>query len=360
MVFLDFEGFRNILERKDFLSYKPSMVFNEKVNNTNKLRLSLAATMFFSPLVKALVSKGHLELKDEDVKFIDGYVRLWYLNVVLLLTTLIGAGAMYFTNNAIFNWVYLISISLLIGILIIGSGCAVAKINILQSDGQLVHYQDTNVDKSDILISYLPFYNIYLWYKLHSFEHPYWRAKESILLRSLFVAVAFLSKSAAASSFILIVIIIRVASLMWGMDFLDKEFKKRLNKLFVKNPEEVWGYISWVLTFFVKKISGWSSEITVESAITEQKLAYQSFNSLKIPHTRIQYLLLFISLGIWFYSSDFTLYSWILYVPIALIVWRYVIMFGKWKKLPHLPLMKEIIDLGFWIFEKIHTKFKKN
>jgi len=93
-------------------------------------------------------------------------------------------------------------------------------------------------NKKEIIFKYLPIYNIYLWYKAHNFDKPNRRIEESILLRTLFVLVC-MSGSVMISSIVLIFIILRIAALMSDIDFINNQIKQHLNKLFLKNPEEI-------------------------------------------------------------------------------------------------------------------------
>lgn len=93
-------------------------------------------------------------------------------------------------------------------------------------------------NKKDIILKYLPIYDIYLRYQAHNFDKPNRRIKESILRRLVFV-LSCLAGKAVISSTILIVIILRIASLMSDIDVFNTHTKHILNKLFIKNPEEL-------------------------------------------------------------------------------------------------------------------------
>jgi len=44
-------------------------------NSQTRIQLSLAALMFFSPLVQNVIKKDDMELSENDKTFIKGYVR---------------------------------------------------------------------------------------------------------------------------------------------------------------------------------------------------------------------------------------------------------------------------------------------
>lgn len=146
---------------------------------------------------------------------------------------------MYFFASVVFLWIYRLSAIMLIVLLVGGTIGAMANIKLLQEDETLLHYNKIQNDKSDIFLSFFPIYNIYQRYKLHNFEHPYRWAKESILWWTLFTIVIVATKSAVGSGFILTMIVIRVASLLSGIDVLDEQVKKKINNFFFKNPEEL-------------------------------------------------------------------------------------------------------------------------
>ncbi|MEI7558861.1 MAG: hypothetical protein WCJ45_09105 [bacterium] len=99
------------------------------------------------------------------------------------------------------------------------------------------HTSSVEGNRKDILLKYLPAYDIYLRYASHSFEKPNRWIKESIILWTLF-GIVCLSGNIFLSSTLLILIIVRIASLMSDIDFLSIPIKQQLNKIFVKNPEE--------------------------------------------------------------------------------------------------------------------------
>jgi len=48
---------------------------NIETNSQTRIQLSLAALMFFSPLVQNVIKKENMELNEDDKTFIKGYIR---------------------------------------------------------------------------------------------------------------------------------------------------------------------------------------------------------------------------------------------------------------------------------------------
>jgi hypothetical protein len=56
------------------------MVEKTKTVDTNtKTQLSLAAALFFSPLVQNMLNKNNRDITDKDREFIRGYIKFGYI-----------------------------------------------------------------------------------------------------------------------------------------------------------------------------------------------------------------------------------------------------------------------------------------
>jgi len=340
---------------------------NKMRDPNNKVQLALAAIMFFSPFVKNMINDEHVEIDKDDKDFIEWYVRFGYLTIGVLVIAMVSGISNYILDFTTLARLYKISIAILILLLIAGTVAAVSDMKLFQWDAKIIKYYDTKSKQSDILFAYIPIYNIYLWYKLHDFDHPYRWTKESIMIWSVFLAIALLTQSIVLISFVLTIIIIRVVSLMYDIDMLDPELKNRLSKLFYKNPEELWAYITWTVKFTYKKLFSKDLKSDIKKDIESEKENYNhlyKFSDNKSLY--IQYTLLAIFL-IWEWSlMTYKTNIWIYYVPIILILWRYLVMIIKWNHSPNIPLMKELVDLwwymyGLWklAYKKIKLKYKK-
>jgi len=333
---------------------------NEEKDRNVKTQLSLAATMFFAPFVKHLLKNKQIEINKEDQLFVDWYVRLWYITIWILLLAIASSLALYFAPNIIFLWIQRISISLLVALLLLWSLGAVVDMKILQEEKDILKYYDNKTDKSDVLFSFFPVYNVYLRYKLHDFNHPFWRAKESILRWTLFIVVTLLTKNIAISGFILTAMIIRLVSLIAWVDILDKTVKNKLNKLFKKNPEEIWAYIKWIIVYSIKKLKGDLKKYDLKVIIEEEKEIFGKLVKINNKTIILEYLLMIIVLLLWISWWKYFINDWIVYIPLTLILSKYLLMIIKLKHLPHLPLIYEIVHGFEFLFKDISTKLTSN
>jgi hypothetical protein len=101
-----------------------------------------------------------------------------------------------------------------------------------------IYSENVTIDKKKTFVSYIPVYNIFLWYKEHNFTKPNPLVKESMIARLLFILIGIFT-TPFFTSLVLIIIIIRVAALLGGIDIISPEVKKTLNNFFLKNPEEL-------------------------------------------------------------------------------------------------------------------------
>jgi len=59
------------------------MVEETKAIDTNtKTQLSLAAALFFSPLVQSMLKRGTRDITDQDKAFIRGYIKFGYITLL--------------------------------------------------------------------------------------------------------------------------------------------------------------------------------------------------------------------------------------------------------------------------------------
>jgi len=331
---------------------------SKTLDKNSKIQLSLAATMFFSPFVKHIINKWHLDISEEDKQFVNWYIRLWYIILWFLLVVVSALVLNYLFPNLILYWVRAISISALLWLLVLGAWWVLGEVKILQKgEASLLTVQEVTTDKSDILFSFIPLYNIYLWYKVHNFERPYRWAKESILLWTLFIVVILLSKSVVISSFVLVVIIIRIASLLSGMDVIDTTIKSKLSKLFLKNPEELWWYVVAGIKYVFHNMR-WDN-ILMADLIYKEKEKYTTLPTILDNFLWVQYIVWFIMFLAWLYFGDISTTSWLFYTIIGLVFGRYAIMYWFWRHLPPLPIAKETTEVSIYIAKYSISKIKK-
>jgi len=330
------------------------MVEETKAVDTNtKTQLSLAAALFFSPLVQNMLKKNTRDITEKDRDFIRGYVKFGYITILFWIITIAAGVLNYLFMLKILSVTYTVSIFILILLLLIGIVSVLADISLVKWSDQGIKTYTVEGNRKDIIFKYLPIYNIYLWYKAHNFEKPNWRIKESILLRTLFFVIS-MSGSIAVSSAILIVLILRVAALMSDIDFLNITTKQWLNKLFSKNPEEIFGYITGCIIYLTKSLVHIFSKIqpySLENEIAKEKEDYSRIidvqGNVNIISEYILWIILAIGL-VYIIKPDFTIRTY--YVWLGLLIIRYLVMALQLHHLPHLPIAREIILLikGIW------------
>ncbi len=332
------------------------MVEEVKPADTNtKTQLSLAAALFFSPLVQNMLKNDTRDISDKDRDFVRGYIKFGYITILFGIITIVSGVLNYLLVLDILNVIYTVSIFILVFLLIISVVSILSDISLIKSGDQTLHIYTIEGNKKDIILKYLPIYNIYLWYQIHTFDKPNRRIKESILLRTLFLLIC-LSGSIWASSCILIVIIIRVAALMSDIDFLTPQTKQYINQLFFKNPEEIRWYVSWLGVYLAK--AGVNIFKKTQAAHLSEEIAQEKEVYSRIIDTQdnkdilYEYILWIILTGglLYFVKLDFTIRTY--YAVFLLGIARYLVMILQLKHLPHLPIAREILLLIKRILKK--------
>ena len=324
------------------------MAEETKVTDTNtKTQLSLAAALFFSPLVQHMLTANTRDITDQDKDFIRGYIRFGYVTILFWVITISAGVLNYLFPLSILSVTYTVSIFILVFLLLISIVSILSDISLLRWGDRSLQNYTIEGNKKDIIFKYLPIYNIYLRYTSHTFEKPNRRIKESILLRTIFLLLS-MSGSVFLTSCIVILIVLRVASLMSDIDFLNTSTKQWLNRLFFKNPEEMIGYVSWFLVYLIKSLVHIFAPIqayTLTEEITKEKSAYGRIIDIQNTNRNIiiEYIL-WIFLTIWLLyiaKVDFTVRTY--YAWLSLLFARYLIMAIQLKHLPHFPLAREIL-----------------
>ncbi len=335
------------------------MVEETKTRDTNvKTQLSLAAALFFSPLVQNILKRASWDITDQDKQFIQGYIKFGYITLLFWIIAITTGVLNYLFDINILSITYTISIFILIGLLIISVVSILSDISLIKTHGdQVSPWYAIEGNKKDIILKYLPIYNIYLRYHTHSFDKPNRWIKESLFRWMLFV-VSCMMGSVVISSCIIIVIILRIASLMSDIDMFNTKIKYHLNTIFFKNPEEIRWYITGFLRYLAKAslhVFKKMEPYSLDNEIAQEKEIYS-----RIIHTQdniaiITEYLVGIAIAIWLIyliKPDFTVRTY--YTWLILIVARYATMAVQLRHLPHLPIARELILLvkGIWSFFK--------
>jgi len=333
------------------------MMEETRVRDTNtKTQLSLAAALFFSPLVQNMLSNKNRDITDQEREFIRWYIKYGYITLFFWCIT-IGAGVMnYLFSLNILNIVYTVSIFILLLLLIVSIVSILSDINLLKATQHTTTLATVEWGRKNILLKYIPFYNSYLWYDTHSFDKPNWRIKESLLWWMLIFAISMLW-STTITTILLILFILRVASLMSDIDVLSITAKQRLTQLFLKNPEEIRWYLSGTIVYLAKNIKKIIipslDQPSLHNEIAKEKEKYSRIIDI-YDHTLLWEYILWILLTIglvYFIHPDFTLRTY--YLGLWLFCIRYVVMWIQLEHLPHLPIARELVALGQRIYHII-------
>lgn len=303
-------------------------------NSLNKKNeFAFCATMFFAPLIKNNL-KTDKNLSDEDKSFINWYIKLGYFNISLLIVAIIFWIIQFKTNNILLQK---ISIGFLIALAF--SLCLWTILAALNKNININKNNQTNNENNlDLLIYYIPIYNIYIWYNNHKFEWDNSLIKWSILLWTLFTLSSIFIQNTLINVLILILILFKIICIINWINFWKKR-NNGINNMFQKNPEEIRWYIIWSITsMFNKK---W-----IQNNIAEKKQIFEFLFKLDNKQIICEYILLFVTCVIW-------IYTWITHNIHFLVIWdimiilRYWIMALKRQHLPHLPIFREITNIFF-------------
>lgn len=310
------------------------MEWNKLNSKNNKIELSLSALMFFSPLIKSNL-KDRNDISNEDKNFIRWFIRLWYLNIVLLIITIIFWIIYYKTTVSIFDTLCNITLIMLVIFLWIWSVYAIAEKPILKKNSP-----ENGIwkDKLSLILNYIPLYNVYLWYNTHDFESTNIELKESLILWWLFSIISLLPIHTYIHVWFLIIILLFIVSRTVWLDFWEK-YNNTIDKLFKKNPEELWWYIVWLLiTPF--------NQLELNENIDTQKWKYSLIFKLDHKHILLEYIILLI-ISLWWLYRSIKNQNYMILIGIVLILGRYWLMIIKRKHVPHIPVLKELTHLFF-------------
>jgi hypothetical protein len=199
--------------------------------------------------------------------------------------------------------------------------------------------------KETIIKSFIPLYNIKLWYQTPNFQTPYRWLKESILRRTAFSFFTLLF-GINVGMFIIALIIIRVLLLIMNLDIIPNNLKKFLNHGFLLHPEEITGYVTGRIPFLTRLHKADEDEpqthVThnTNEAILQAKQNYANMSASGFNIT-LQYLSF---LGIvWMIHSPFVLTyeTSILLVAIGFLIGKCLFTYWQYKKLPNIPFLYE-------------------
>lgn len=306
-------------------------------NQNNRIELALASLMFFAPFVKKIL-KSRNDISDADKTFVLWFIKLWYLNILLLVLAIITQIFYYTSGLSILNICSSIIIVILAVLLWVWSFLVITGKEIIKCNTDESHKATNDNIVSKIILAYIPLYNVYLWYEMHDFDGRNTYLKESLILWGIFSVLLLAISNKYVLIWYMIIILISMLLNIFQVTFWQSS-EQFINNLFKKNPEEIrWGFIGILIAPFVSQ--------SVRDSIDSEKWKYSLI--FKLDHKQILLeLIIIIGLSVfgiymWIKALNFTLITWI-----VLILARYLIMLIKWKHLPHIPVIREITSIFF-------------
>lgn len=146
--------------------------------------------------------------------------------------------------------------------------------------------------------------------------------------------------------------VLRLATLTYGMDYFSVSMKQQLQNLFRVNPEEIRSYVLATIqrtyTFVHKDaIQNTYGELVEIHKATYTKLVSTEHQKQHMIWAERILALLIIGLVIYYTIIHGGLRLGV--IVGILLVGRYLVMGYFWKHIPHIPLAKEIVDISMWI-----------
>ncbi len=322
-----------------------------EANKNDRKQLWLAAVMFFNIMVKNFLKENETEFSQEDRRFIQSYIQYGYLSIISWSITIILVVLYYLYPSMVLYWIHTLSIVATLAVVVIGSIGVLSWSILYHKEG--IQYGAIGEEKDKIILYFLPFYNIFTRYNTHQFSNPNPWLKESLLRWTLWVAIG-VGQSQILLVFWTVLILIRVITIAAGIDILQSKVKSIVQQSFTVNPEELRSYIIATIDFIVQKIQ----QKIIQPSRRELLLAYQKTYSHLHPidaTIAIQYIIGSLLIITWIWSI-YQNQNNILYIPILIILGRYIIMYKKRKHLPPLPVAREIHLFVIKLYNKIARK----
>ncbi|UFX83083.1 hypothetical protein [Candidatus Absconditicoccus praedator] len=327
----------------------------------NKHILSLACIMFFPRVVYFMIKSEDYELTQEDKNFIKGYIKFGFI-ILSTIALAVIIGIVSLTSNILPTFMSTISNLLAIFgviLIILGVFMIFSEKTVLQGDINL-KYKKITPGNIDIAFYYIPIYNIYLWYNEPKINQYRW-IKESILFRHLWALIVLITFNISIAFLLLIIGIVRLVSIIAGIDFIPDKYKEKADKIFDKNPEEVYGYIKGPIVFIVEKVkSGGKYSInSIDEYIQQSKNEYSNLKNIEYTTNKsaisdqkeifIEYailgIILFLLSNSIFSFIQLSIYGNIIIIAFLIILFRYIISLYL-QKLPYIPIIHEVVIIG--------------
>ncbi len=309
--------------------------------------IALAAILWRAPVLPLFLKKWDFEFDKNDQAFINGYIKYG----MLVIWSLILAGLSWYLSGALgidsLFWMFWLFVVIWFVLIFSGVFMVFSDKFVFQKLDYKPEYKSISSWNIDLVLNYLPVYNFFIWEYGSDDIESYWWLKESILFWSLWTVFALFGfQNLGLMMFMVIVLVLRVITLLAGMDFLPDEYKAKLDALFDKNIEEVYGYVKGSILYLISKVKhkGVVSK-SVFSLIETSKSTYKTRYSIVDNYElRIQYIILIFIIGgffnqLWAYTYNMYVNFYIMWL--AIWVGRYLI-YIKDQKLPKLPVLDDL------------------
>lgn len=294
---------------------------------------AIAGVMFFAPFVKNRIKSE--EFSEDEISFINGYVQVWFLNLIFLVIVLIAAITSTFEASRILTWIITIWS---FAIYIISAFSAFACANDLSMRGPNESVNQNIQHKWLLLKSYTPIMNFILRFRQENYNMPYRRLKESILLRTFFIFWTLLLWN-SFWMWVLIIIAVRVILLLINIDIVPLSMKKTINSLFSCNPWEIFAYFFAPIVSKIKKID-------YETILQAQKQWYAQWQNFWI-WIIIQYILFIGIIFLLYRTIRISLDNVVLFIAMLLRIMRVILFYIRKKTALKIPILSEIVSLVF-------------
>jgi len=294
---------------------------------------AIAGVMFFAPFVKNRIKSE--EFSEDEISFINGYVQVWFLNLIFLVIVLIAAITSTFEASRILTWIITIWS---FAIYIISAFSAFACANDLSMRGPNESVNQNIQHKWLLLKSYTPIMNFILRFRQENYNMPYRRLKESILLRTFFIFWTLLLWN-SFWMWVLIIIAVRVILLLINIDIVPLSMKKTINSLFSCNPWEIFAYFFAPIVSKIKKID-------YETILQAQKQWYAQWQNFWI-WIIIQYILFIGIIFLLYRTIRISLDNVVLFIAMLLRIMRIILFYIRKKTALKIPILSEIVSLVF-------------
>lgn len=295
---------------------------------------AIAGVMFFAPFVKNRIKKSD-SFSEDEINFINGYIQVWFLNLIFAVIVLMAALTSFFEVSRILTWIINIWS---FAVYIISVFSVLACVNDLSMWGPNESINQNIQNKWLLIKAYTPIMNFILRFRQENYNMPYRRLKESILLRTFFIFWTLLLWN-SFGMWVLIMIAVRVVLLLMNIDIVPLSMKKTINSLFSCNPWEIFAYIFAPIVSKIKKVD-------YETILQARKQWYAQWQSFGI-WIILQYVL--------FIGLIFLLYRWInisldnliLFIAMFLRIIRVILFYIRKKTILKIPILSEITSLVF-------------